>query len=51
MKPEETSKILEANYEGALEMSANATSHQISNDIKTSVDIFIEKIDTDKSLV
>lgn len=51
MKPEEIIKILEANYINALEMSADETSHRISNDIKSSVDIFIEKIDTDKSLV
>ena len=51
MKPDEITKILEANYVSALKMSADETSRQISNEIKTSVDVFIEKIDTDKSLV
>ena len=44
-------EILEENYAKALEMAIDETSNKISNDIKSSVDIFIEKIDTDKSLV
>ena len=51
MKPEEILEILEEHYKTALEMAINETSHQVSNDIKSSIDIFIEKIDTDKSLV
>ena len=44
-------EILEECYANALEMAINETSNKISNDIKSSIDIFIEKIDTDKSLV
>ncbi len=51
MKPEEIFEIIEENYKSALEMAINETSNQVSNDIKSGVDIFIEKIDTDKSLV
>ena len=51
MKPEEIFEILEENYRSALEMAINETSNQVSNKIKSGVDIFIEKIDTDKSLV
>jgi DNA (cytosine-5)-methyltransferase 1 len=43
-------EILEECYANALEMAINKTSNEISNDIKSGVDIFIEKIDTDKSL-
>ncbi len=44
-------EILEENYAKALEMAIDVTSNKISDDIKSGVDIFIEKIDTDKSLV
>ncbi|MDQ2747070.1 MAG: DNA methyltransferase [Acidobacteriota bacterium] len=51
MKPEEVIKILEEKYKNALELAVSEKSNQVSNDIKSGVDIFIEKIDTDKSLV
>lgn len=41
MKPEE---ILEENYKNALEMAINENSNQVSNNIKSGVDIFIEKL-------
>lgn len=44
-------EILEECYAKALETAINETSNEISNDIKSGVDVFIEKIDTDKSLV
>jgi DNA (cytosine-5)-methyltransferase 1 len=44
-------EILEESYAKALEMAIDETLNKISIDIKSSVDIFIEKIDTDKSLV
>lgn len=44
-------EILEECYAKALEMAINETSNEISNDIKSNVDVFIERIDTDKSLV
>lgn len=44
-------EILEQCYARALEMAINQTEHEISNNIKSGVDVFIEKIETDKSLV
>lgn len=51
MNPEEIFEILEEHYVKALEMAINDASNQVSNEIKSGVDIFIENIDTDKSLV
>lgn len=44
-------EILEQCYAKALERILNENSDEISEDIKSDVDVFIEKIDTDKSLV
>lgn len=44
-------EVLEESYVKALERATNETSSEISDDIKSSVDIFIERIDTDKSLI
>lgn len=44
-------EILEESYTRALEIAINETSDEIPNNTKSGVDIFIEKIDTDKSLV
>lgn len=44
-------EILEECYAKTLEIAINETSDEISDDIKSGVDIFIERIDTDKSLV
>lgn len=44
-------EILEESYVKALEIATNGTSNEISDTIKSSVDIFIERIDTDKSLI
>lgn len=43
--------ILEECYAKALEIAIHETSDEISNDIKSNVDVFIKRIDTDKSLV
>ncbi|WP_009633574.1 hypothetical protein [Synechocystis sp. PCC 7509] len=43
--------ILEESYLKALAKANNETSKEISDNIKSSVNIFIEKIDTDKSLI
>lgn len=51
MKPEEIVEILEKHYKSALDLVINETTNRVSNEIKSGVDIFIEKIDTDKSLV
>ena len=44
-------EILEECYAKALEIVIDEPSDEISNDIKSNVDVFIERIDTDKSLV
>lgn len=44
-------ELLEDIYVKALEKLINETSDEFSDDIKFSVDIFIERIDTDKSLI
>lgn len=44
-------EMLEECYAKALEIAINETSDKISSDIKSSINVFIERIDTDKSLV
>lgn len=44
-----STEILEECYAKALEIAINETSDEISNDIKSNVSLFIERIDTDKS--
>ncbi len=48
MNPTET---LEECYAKALEMAINERSDEFSSDIKSNIDVFIERIDTDKSLI